>query len=59
MIDTLARYPSIAATSGTGTIIAKFANVLHGPLELIITIGTAIIVVLTAYMKIKEVFFKK
>ena len=59
MVDTLARYPSIAVTSGIGTTIAKLANWLTGPLEFIIMLGTAVVVVLTAVIKFKEVFCKK
>lgn len=56
--DTLSRYPSIAATSGVATIAAKLADIITGPLEVIITLGTAIIVVMTAIIKTKEVVSK-
>ena len=51
MINTLARYPAVAVTSGVGTTVASWTEVITGPLEVIIMIGTAIIVVSTAVMK--------
>lgn len=59
MINTLARYPAVAVTSGVGTTVASWTEVITGPLEVIIMIGTAIIVVSTAVMKFKEAFLKK
>lgn len=58
MLDTLSRYPQIAVASGFGTTFAKLANLLTGPLEFIIMVGTAVVVVLTAILKFREVFKK-
>ena len=47
MIDTLSRYPYVAVTSGVGTTVATWTDMITGPLEVVIIIGTAIIVVST------------
>jgi len=59
MLATLARYPGVAVTSGTGTVVASWTNYITGPLEIVIVIATAIVVVSTAVIKFKEAFYKK
>ena len=58
MIQTLARYPAVAATTGPATVYASWADFITGPLEVIIIIGTAVIVISTAVIKFKEAFLK-
>jgi len=59
MLNTIARYPVIAVTSGTTSIYASWTQLISGPLELIVLMGTAVIVVSTAVIKFKEAFLQK
>ena len=58
MIDTLARNPSIAIGSGLGSWLVRAMDLLDPVLQFILLLGSAVVVILTAIIKFREVMRK-
>lgn len=59
MLNTLSKHPGIAVGSGVGSGAASFYDILTQPLEFIVLLGSAIIVILTIVLKVRELFKKR
>ncbi len=54
MLDTLSRNPSIAVSSGIGVFVTNLMHTFTPPLQFIVLVGSAVLVVLTIVLKIRE-----